>query len=84
MPESPILLPVSMFRRSPPATQKIKRGGTGKISNSGNAPKRFHNAVRAIRNVQGQHMPWPARNSKAIWDPRDPFIIEYRKSHARA
>ena len=31
----PIRLPVSPYRRSPPAVQKIRRGGTGPVGNSG-------------------------------------------------
>lgn len=60
---------------------KIKRGGTGKISNSGNEKKRVRPPVIAIRDPKsGKHLPWPPRG-KPVWDPRDPFIIAYRKAH---
>lgn len=69
-------------------TLKIKRGGTGKISNSGNAPKRFHNFVKGLRDPKkpGKHdggtlIPKPPR-APAIWDPRDPFIVAYQAEHA--
>jgi len=81
-----IRLPVSPFRRSPPAVQKIKRGGTGKISSSGNGPKRLHAPVTGLRvgpKKPGKHgggtlVPKPPR-APSIWDPRDPFIIAYQQ-----
>ncbi len=82
----PIRLPVSSFRRSPPETTKIKRGGTGKVSNSGNAPKRFYTPVVGLRigpKKPGKHnggtlAPKPPR-APLIWDPLDPLIAEYRR-----
>jgi hypothetical protein len=60
---------------------KVKRGGTGKVSNSGNAAGRFHSPGRALRDTKtGRHLPWPPRGNP-IWDPTDPFIIAYRKEH---
>ena len=59
---------------------KIKRGGTGKIGSSGNAARRVRSPGRALRDHKGKHLPWPPRG-KAIWNPRDPFIIAYRKEH---
>jgi hypothetical protein len=85
----PIRLPVSIFRRSPPAVTKIKRGGTGKISNSGNAPKRFRAFVKGLRDPKkpGKHdggtlLPKPPR-APAVWDPHDPLIIAHRIAHPR-
>jgi len=64
-----ILLPVSAFRRSPPPIQKIKRGGTGKISNSGTAAGRFHTPIRQLRSPKdGKQIPWRPRGP-VIWDP---------------
>lgn len=60
----------------PGGSMKIKRGGTGKISNSGTV-RRVRPPVRAIRDPKGKHLPWPPRG-KPIWDPRDPFIVAYR------
>jgi hypothetical protein len=58
--------------------QKIRRGGTGPVGNSGTAPRRTYTAVRAIRDPKnGKHLPWPPR-AKPIWDPRDPIIIAYQ------
>lgn len=59
---------------------KIKRGGTGKISNSGTEKKRVRPPVIALRDKNGKHLPKPERGA-VIWDPRDPFIVEYRKEH---
>lgn len=66
---------------------KSKRGGTGKISNSGTAPCRFHSPNKAPGGRGpsgpkagihgGKILPKPARG-KVIWDPRDPFIIAYQ------
>lgn len=61
---------------------KVRRGGAVGNGNSGNGPRRFHTVPRAIRNVHGQHMPWPPRG-KVIWDPTDPFIIAYQQAHPR-
>ena len=81
MNDSPIRLPVSAFRSSPPAVMKIRRGGTGKVSNSGSIAKIARTPVRAVRDTKtGKHLPWPVR-APVVWDPRDPFIIEYRKAH---
>ena len=74
----PIRLPVSSFVKSPPMTTKIKRGGMGGSSNSGDRPRRFYTANRMIRQTTtGKQLPWPARGN-AIWDPLDPFIIALR------
>ena len=55
---------------------KIKRGGTGKVSNSGNAAGRFRVPGRALRDVKtGRQLPWPPRGAP-IWNPADPFFIE--------
>jgi len=43
-----IRLPVSRFVAGG-GSIKRKRGGTGKISNSGNAPKRFHAYPKGVR-----------------------------------
>lgn len=68
---------------------KVKRGGTGKISNSGNAPKRFYTAVKGLRHGKkpgkpggGTLLPKPPA-SPPIWGPRDPFIIAYQQAHPR-
>jgi hypothetical protein len=51
--------------------------------------RRFHTPNRAIRDPhKNKHqtydgnviLPWPPRG-KAIWDPRDPFIIAYQAAH---
>ena len=70
------------LRKGKGGALKIKRGGTGKVSNSGNAAGRFHAPVRALRDPKtGKHLPQPPRG-KPIWDPdHDPFIVEYRKLH---
>lgn len=58
-------------------------------TSSGNAPRRFRAPGAHLRNFKKaskfgvnefQQLPKPPR-SPAIWDPRDPFIIEYRKAH---
>jgi hypothetical protein len=73
MSDTPIQL-----RPGPGGVTKIKRGGTGKISNSGNEKKRTRPPVVALRDPKsGKHLPWPPRGAP-IWDPRDPFIIAYR------
>ena len=76
MLEGPVRLPVSPFRRSPPAVQKIKRGGTGKVSSSGNAARRFYTPVIGLRvgpKKPGKHdggtlAPKPPQ-APIIWDP---------------
>ena len=86
MSDGPIQLSVSPFRRSPPTVQKIKRGGTGKVSSSGNAARRFYTPVIGLRvgpKKPGKHdggtlAPKPPR-AKPIWDPRDPFIVAYQQ-----
>ena len=79
----PIRLPVSVFRRSPPAVMKIKRGGTGKISNSGNAAGRFHNPIRQLRSPKdGKQIPWHPRG-KVIWDPTPTIFIDPHKRRHR-
>jgi len=82
MSDAPILLPVSRFRRSPPAATKIKRGGTGKISNSGNAAGRFQPPIRQLRDTKnGKQIPWHPRGA-VIWDPTPTiFVNPYNRSH---
>lgn len=81
MSDAPIRLPVSRFRTSPPAITKIRRGGTGKIGNSGTAAGRFHTPTRQLRSPKdGKQIPWRLRG-KVIWDPTDPFIIAYQQAH---
>jgi hypothetical protein len=72
--------PIRIGGSKPGGVIKIKRGGMTRNANSGTAPKRFYTPGRAIRNVHGVHQPWPPRG-KPIWDPLDPFIIEYQKTH---
>lgn len=74
--------------KGPGGSLKIKRGGTGKISNSGNEKRRFHAACNTIyRNHKkpgkrdgGTLIPKPPR-ARVIWDPTDPFILAYRQAH---
>jgi hypothetical protein len=78
-----IRLPVSAFRRAPPDIQKIKRGGTGKISNSGTAAGRFHNPIRQLRSPKdGKQIPWRPRGS-VIWDPTPTIFINPHKRRHR-
>ena len=72
--DDPIRLPLSRFKRGP--DQKIKRGGTGKLSYSGTA-RRIRTPIRANRNFKKpskkgggeyQQIPWPAR-APFVWDP---------------
>lgn len=72
--------PIRIGGDKPGGVIKIKRGGMTRNGNSGTAPKRCRTPVRAIRDVHGKHLPWPSRG-KIIWDPLDPFIIEYRRTH---
>lgn len=72
--------PIRIGGDKPGRVLKRRRGGVGKISNSGTVPKRFHTPVRAVRDVHGKHLPWPPRG-KIIWDPLDPFLIAYREAH---
>lgn len=81
--------PIRIGGSKPGGIIKIRRGGATRNGNSGTAPKRFHTPVRAIREAKGSKkgrhyggkiLPWPSRG-KPIWDPRDSFIIEYRKTH---
>src|SRR5579864_6408035 len=72
--------PPIQLRPGPGGIIKVRRGGAVGNGNSGNGPKRFYTPPRAIRNVHGQHQPWP-RRGKVIWDPRDPFIISLRAQH---
>jgi hypothetical protein len=73
--------PIRIGGDKPGRTLKRKRGGIGKISNSGQHAKRARSPGRAIRDPKNsKHLPWPSRG-KPIWDPRDPFIIAYRKAH---
>ena len=60
-------------------------------TSSGNAPRRFHAPGAHLRNFKKaskygvneyQQVPKPPQ-SPAIWDPRDPFIVEYRDAHPR-
>ena len=78
--EVPLRLPISRFLTGG-GSLKVKRGGTGKISNSGGSGrvKRTYTPARAIRDPKHhqKHLPWPARG-KPIWDPRDPVIVAYR------
>jgi hypothetical protein len=79
----PIRLPVSLFHRSPPAVTKIKRGGTGKISNSGNAAGRFHTPIRQLRSTKdGKQIPWRPRGP-VIWDPTPTIFINPHKRRHR-
>lgn len=64
------------LRKGKGGTFKVKRGGTGKVSNSGNAAGRFHQPVKALRGKDGKHLPWPPRGA-SIWDPADPFFKGY-------
>ena len=83
MPVTPVIDygPPLPLRKGKGGALKIKRGGTGKVSNSGNAAGRFHAPVRALRDPKtGRHLPQPPRG-KPIWDPTDPFIVEYRREH---
>lgn len=60
-------------------------------TSSGNAPRRFHAPGAHLRNFKKaskhgvneyQQVPKPPQ-SPSIWDPRDPFIVEYRAAHPR-
>lgn len=72
--------PIRIGGDKPGGVIKIKRGGMTRNGNSGTAPKRFRSPGRALRDVHGKHLPWPPRGN-TIWDPLDPFIIEYRRTH---
>ncbi len=78
--------PIRLGGDKPGGVIKIKRGGSGKTGNSGSA-RRLRAPVKGLRDFKkpGKHgggtlLPKPP-DGPAIWDPRDPFIIEYRKSH---
>jgi len=74
----------------PGGVLKVKRGGTGGAGSSGNSKPRFYtpNACRRVsKAAKGSHhggrvLP-PDERGKAIWDPRDPFIIDFQKAHPR-
>jgi hypothetical protein len=74
---------------------KVKRGGTGKISNSGGSGARLRtrNFNVALRNFKKpskkhkrthdhRHEPLIPR-APAVWDPTDPIIVAYREAHPR-
>ena len=84
-----ILIQTSSWRRSPPGVFKIKRGGVGKVSNSGgNKPANrgcYGVHLRDYKKLSKKHkrtnefrqIPKPPRG-QVIWDPSDPFIVELR------
>jgi hypothetical protein len=59
--------PIRMYK-GPGGVIKIKRGGAASSGNSGAAHKRTRTPVRAIRNPEGRHLPWPTQG-KPVWDP---------------
>jgi hypothetical protein len=64
------------LRKGKGGVLKIKRGGTGKVSNSGNAAGRFYTPGRALRGKDGKQLPWPDRGA-VIWNPTDPFFANH-------
>lgn len=69
---------------------RVRRGGPNANSNSGSARPRFYTPNRATRvsksNKSGTHhggaIQPPVPRAPAIWNPRDPFIVEFQKAHA--
>lgn len=71
----PVRLPVSAFTRSPPAVQKIKRGGQNGTGNSSTPGRRFHAFVKGLRDPKkpGKHgggtLLLKPPQAPIIWDP---------------
>ena len=68
---------------------KIKRGGGTRAGNSGGGQRRIRQPVFARRDFHKpskhgdyRHLPKPP-DTPVIWNPTDPFIIQFQHSHQR-